>query len=150
MFLTKAVSNAVIIKLNRPMENVCWIRFMRENNFICLFFGIRVELHFPLIGPLANFILWTFEKRDVSYQKFCIINLCYLVDHLCKSRIEVVLTPILVVLQKRLLSTLKFDNLRLLFLCAFGDGFLKVKVAHLERHMLLTIRDHHAKLCQMF
>ena len=65
------------------------------------------------------------------------MKLCHLVDHLCKLEKEVVLKPILVVLQKLFLSTLKFDHLRLLFVCAFGDSFLKVKVVQLERHMLL-------------
>ena len=48
-------NNTVILKLNRWMKKVGWIRFRRENIFICLFIWMEVKFHFSLTNLLTIF-----------------------------------------------------------------------------------------------
>ena len=78
---------------------------------MCLFVGIRIELHFPLISPMAfffisvfrsladSFMLKTFEKGKYFQQRFYTLKLIRLAYHLCQSKIIVVLILILVELE---------------------------------------------------
>ena len=49
VFLKLYLLNSVIIKVQWRVW--CLFCFTRKNNFLCLFVGIRVESHFPLICP---------------------------------------------------------------------------------------------------
>ena len=67
-----------------------------------------------------------------------ILKVISLADHLCKSKIIVILTLILMELQNLFFSTQMFVHLKQLFAHDFEDSFQVKKVVHLQYHMLLT------------
>ena len=81
-----------------------------------------------------SFMLKTF----VSSAKILHIEVNSLLDHLCKSKIILVLILILVELQNLLFSTQMFVHLKQLFVHDSEDSFQVKKVVHLQYHMLLT------------
>ena len=67
-----------------------------------------------------------------------ILKVISLADHLCKSKIIVILKLILMELQNLFFSTQMFVHLKQLFAHDSEDSFQVKKVVHLQYHMLLT------------
>ena len=74
------------------------------------------------------------KKEKYHQQRFYILKLICLADHLRKSKIIVVLILILVELQNLFFSTQMFVHLKQLFVHNFDDSFQVKKVAHLQYH----------------
>ena len=114
----------------RPFSNIVFNRWMgrvilREDNFICLFIGVSINLHFPLITPLVNLFhlqIYLYQelskKSEISSAKVLHIE----VRLLGRSRAEKVPISSIVETQNWFFSTQMFGHLKQLFV----QNFLKL------------------------